>query len=143
MTAVGQSEYCLDGTVWDDALQGCIVANPSDSNFDGCVQLADLLDLLGVYGTCGDCGEDAVWPMRLRRAWMVNASLNRATTASWITMGKPLMGAKAWRCFLGRAAMTWTSKATRIPPFKSMGSAGSLKTFETCLARTEMPLRGA
>ena len=57
LTAVGQSEYCLDGTVWDDALQGCIVANPSDSNFDGCVQLADLLDLLGVYGTCGDCGE--------------------------------------------------------------------------------------
>ena len=57
LTAVGQSEYCLDGTVWDDAQQGCIVANPSDSNFDGCVQLADLLDLLGVYGTCGDCGE--------------------------------------------------------------------------------------
>lgn len=58
LTAVGQSEYCLDGTVWDDELQGCIVANPSDSNFDGCVQLTDLLDLLSVYGRCGDCGGD-------------------------------------------------------------------------------------
>ena len=34
--------------------QTCIVANPSDSNFDGCVQLNDLLDLLSAYGECGD-----------------------------------------------------------------------------------------
>ena len=59
LTAVGQSEYCLDGTVWDDGLQGCIVANPSDSNFDGCVQLNDLLDLLSAYGDCGV--EESAW----------------------------------------------------------------------------------
>ena len=59
LTAVGQSEYCLDGTVWDDGLQGCIVANPSDSNFDGCVQLNDLLDLLSAYGDCG--AEESAW----------------------------------------------------------------------------------
>ena len=50
LTAVGQSEYCLEGTVWDDEMQGCVVANPADINFDGCVQLNDLLDLLGAYG---------------------------------------------------------------------------------------------
>ena len=57
-------DYCKEGTVWDEAVQGCIVANPSDSNFDGCVQLNDLLDLLSAYGDCGaeesawQCGED-------------------------------------------------------------------------------------
>ena len=49
---------CGEGTVWDADSQTCIVANPSDSNFDGCVQLTDLLDLLSAYGTCGDCGGD-------------------------------------------------------------------------------------
>ena len=32
---------------------------PSDSNFDGCVQLNDLLDLLGAYGDCG--AEESAW----------------------------------------------------------------------------------
>ena len=45
--------YCGPGTVWDDANQLCVVALPSDANFDGCVQLADLLGLLGAYGNCG------------------------------------------------------------------------------------------
>ena len=40
------------GTVWDDELQGCIVANPADINLDGRVQLNDLLDLLVVFGDC-------------------------------------------------------------------------------------------
>ena len=49
---------CAEGTVWDDESQTCIVANPSDSNFDGCVQLNDLLDLLSAYGTCAwQCGD--------------------------------------------------------------------------------------
>ena len=44
---------CCDvGTEWSWSSNTCIVANPSDSNFDGCVQLNDLLDLLGVYGNC-------------------------------------------------------------------------------------------
>ena len=52
-------QYCKEGTVWDEALQGCIVANPADINLDGCVQLNDLLDLLTAYGDCGD--EEAPW----------------------------------------------------------------------------------
>ena len=47
-------QYCKEGTIWDDGVQGCIVAKPSDSNFDGCVQLNDLLDLLSAYGDCGE-----------------------------------------------------------------------------------------
>ena len=52
-------QYCKEGTVWDEVVQGCIVANPSDSNFDGCVQLNDLLDLLSAYGDCG--AEESPW----------------------------------------------------------------------------------
>ncbi len=49
---------CDAGTVWSWESQTCVVANPSDSNFDGCVQLSDLLDLLGAYGTCEwQCGD--------------------------------------------------------------------------------------
>ena len=52
------SSLCGEGTVWDNESQTCVVANPSDSNFDGCVQLNDLLDLLSAYGTCGwQCGD--------------------------------------------------------------------------------------
>jgi uncharacterized protein (TIGR02145 family) len=51
--------FCGEGTTWDDASQSCIVANPSDSNFDGCVQLNDLLDLLSAYGDCG--AEESAW----------------------------------------------------------------------------------
>jgi len=50
---------CHTGTVWDSDIQQCIVANPSDSNFDGCVQLNDLLDLLSAYGDCG--AEESAW----------------------------------------------------------------------------------
>ena len=35
-------------------LGGCDVANPSDTNFDGCVSMTDLLDLLSVFGTCAE-----------------------------------------------------------------------------------------
>ena len=52
---------CLEGTVWNEMLGGCVVANPSDSNFDGCVSMTDLLDLLSVFGTCNEtawsCGD--------------------------------------------------------------------------------------
>ena len=50
---------CGEGTVWDADSQTCIVANPSDSNFDGCVQLNDLLNLLSAYGDCG--AEESPW----------------------------------------------------------------------------------
>ena len=50
---------CHAGTIWDSELQQCVVANPSDSNFDGCVQLNDLLDLLTAYGDCD--AEESAW----------------------------------------------------------------------------------
>ena len=50
---------CLDGQHWDWELNGCVITNPSDSNFDGCVQLNDLLDLLSAYGDCG--AEESAW----------------------------------------------------------------------------------
>ena len=52
---------CATGTIWDPESQLCIVANPSDTNFDGCVSMTDLLDLLTVFGTCNEvpwsCGD--------------------------------------------------------------------------------------
>ncbi|MAB74176.1 MAG: hypothetical protein CMC99_04395 [Flavobacteriales bacterium] len=51
---MGGPETCGLGTVWDEETQTCIVAYPADINFDGCVQLNDLLDLLSAYGLCQD-----------------------------------------------------------------------------------------
>ena len=46
------SQLCGEGTVWDSETQECVVAYPSDSNFDSCVDLNDLMDLLSSYGIC-------------------------------------------------------------------------------------------
>lgn len=43
---------CNDGTHWDELTETCVVTFPADINFDGCVQLNDLLDLLSEYGGC-------------------------------------------------------------------------------------------
>ena len=51
---------CLDGTIWSEELQGCVVANPSDTDFDSCVGMTDLLNLLSVFGTCAEA-EAAEW----------------------------------------------------------------------------------
>ena len=37
-------EYCIDGTIWNEELQGCVHSQSADINNDGCVQLNDLLD---------------------------------------------------------------------------------------------------
>ena len=54
-------ERCGQGTLWDEYSQTCIVAHPSDTDFDGCVGMTDLLDLLSVFGTCAEvpwtCGD--------------------------------------------------------------------------------------
>ena len=50
---------CGAGTIWDESTEECIVANPADTNLDGCVQLNDLLDVLSAYGNCG--AEEAPW----------------------------------------------------------------------------------
>ena len=49
---VGGPGMCGLGTIWDEETQTCVVAYPADINFDGCVQLNDLLDLLASYGLC-------------------------------------------------------------------------------------------
>ena len=46
--------FCQEGTVWSEETQGCVVANSSDTDFDGCVGMVDLLDLLSVFGTCAE-----------------------------------------------------------------------------------------
>lgn len=54
-------ERCGPGTMWDESVQLCVVANPSDTDFDSCVGMIDLLDLLSVFGTCNEtpwtCGD--------------------------------------------------------------------------------------
>jgi uncharacterized protein (TIGR02145 family) len=58
---------CGEGTVWDPFNQECIVAIPTDTDFDGCVTAGDVLNLLATFGTCppipfsGPCqGQDHV-----------------------------------------------------------------------------------
>ena len=50
---------CGDGTIWDDTLNKCVVANPSDTDFDGCVGLNDFLVHLSFYGS--GCGSESAW----------------------------------------------------------------------------------
>ena len=54
-------ERCGQGTIWDEDSQTCIVAHPSDTDFDGCIGMTDLLDLLSVFGACVEvswtCGD--------------------------------------------------------------------------------------
>ena len=49
---------CGVGTVWDALTQSCVVESPSDSDFDGCVGMTDLLNLLSSFGTCVDVDSD-------------------------------------------------------------------------------------
>jgi uncharacterized protein (TIGR02145 family) len=53
---------CNEGTFWDEVTQTCIVTNPTDTNFDGCTDLNDLMDILAAYGDCAlvefaSCGD--------------------------------------------------------------------------------------
>ena len=48
---------CGIGTKWNPELQECEVFRPTDTNFDGCVQLNDMLNLLSDYGLCFCDGE--------------------------------------------------------------------------------------
>lgn len=50
---------CGTGTVWDPMAGECIVAIPTDTDFDGCVAAGDLLNLLGSFGSCPPIPE---WP---------------------------------------------------------------------------------
>ena len=52
---------CSIGHYWDWDLEKCFDIVPSDTDFDGCVSMTDLLDLLSVFGTCNEipwsCGD--------------------------------------------------------------------------------------
>ena len=50
---------CLEGTVWSEQLGGCIVANVSDTDFDGCVGINDFLIHLSNFGA--GCGPELTW----------------------------------------------------------------------------------
>ena len=50
---------CGEGTVWDPVNEECIVAIPTDTDFDGCVTAGDVLNLLATFGTCPP---DPEWP---------------------------------------------------------------------------------
>ena len=58
---ISPSSACGPGTYWDEQGQECIILVPSDTDFDGCVSMVDLLDLLTVFGTCVEvpwvCGD--------------------------------------------------------------------------------------
>ena len=45
---------CSIGHYWDWDLEKCFDLVPSDTDFDGCVSMTDLLDLLTVFGTCAE-----------------------------------------------------------------------------------------
>ena len=50
---------CGEGTVWDEVSQTCVVANVSDTDFDGCVGINDFLVHLSNFGF--GCGSEVVW----------------------------------------------------------------------------------
>ena len=65
LTAVGQAEYCLEGTVWDEEQGGCVIDEEycgwqPDGNGDNLIGINDLLALLAVYGDI-DYDGDGVW----------------------------------------------------------------------------------
>ena len=65
LTAVGQSEYCLPGTIWDEVQGGCVIDEDfcgwqPDGNGDNSIGISDLLDLLGLFGDV-DSDEDGIW----------------------------------------------------------------------------------
>jgi uncharacterized protein (TIGR02145 family) len=52
-------QLCLEGTVWSEELGGCVVANVSDTDFDGCVGINDFLIHLSNFGS--GCGSEPAW----------------------------------------------------------------------------------
>ncbi len=52
-------QLCLEGTVWSEELGGCVVANVSDTDFDGCVGINDFLVHLSNFGS--GCGPEPAW----------------------------------------------------------------------------------
>ena len=54
--------YCLEGTKWDESLQGCVPDNPSDLNRDGCVDVQDFMGHLSAFGDgCNGNPQTFIW----------------------------------------------------------------------------------
>ena len=53
------ASHCGEGTTWDESSQTCIVANVSDTDFDGCVGINDFLVHLSNFGSA--CGPEPAW----------------------------------------------------------------------------------
>ena len=51
--------FCGPGTTWDEPSQSCVIANPSDTDFDGCVGINDFLVHLSNFGS--GCGPEPAW----------------------------------------------------------------------------------
>ena len=63
----GGEGLCGEGTYWNASSQSCLVAVPGDFDYDGCINVNDLLGQLAVYNLCFDlsdiefdCGLDKV-----------------------------------------------------------------------------------
>ena len=51
--------FCGPGTLWDESTRLCVVANVSDTDFDGCVGINDFLIHLSNFGS--GCGPELTW----------------------------------------------------------------------------------
>ncbi len=54
-----EGTQCGAGTTWDESSQTCIIANVSDTDFDGCVGINDFLVHLSNFGS--GCGPEPAW----------------------------------------------------------------------------------
>ena len=55
-------QFCGQGTIWDAASQTCIPDNPSDLNYDGCVDVNDFMGHLAAFGLgCEDGVAETPW----------------------------------------------------------------------------------
>ena len=60
LIVVEDAGYCGPGTYWVEALNKCFISTPGDTDFDGCIGVADLLGLLSIFGNC-EGQEAAAW----------------------------------------------------------------------------------
>ena len=60
---VSGEEFCGQGTIWDEATQFCLpLANPSDLNLDGCVDVQDFMGHLAAFGEgCNGNPQTSLW----------------------------------------------------------------------------------
>ena len=55
-------QFCGQGTIWDEPSQTCIPHNPSDLNYDGCVDVNDFMGHLAAFGLgCEDGVAETPW----------------------------------------------------------------------------------